>query len=108
MEIRDESLWSGEHRHRPVGTKVVQVLELAPDRWLVREDYFRFPRGRSNLYCVGRSLAIVWAADLPSSDDSYCNDAEIRDGKLFAWTWNCFRCELDAATGHIVSKQFTK
>jgi outer membrane protein assembly factor BamB len=108
IEILDDGLWNGEHHRRPVGTKVVQVLNLTVDRWLIREDYFRFPPGVSNLYCVDESLETVWSAALPSSDDSYCNDAQVVDGKLLAWTWNCYCCELEASSGQIVAKQFTK
>lgn len=108
IEIRDDGLWNGERRRPPIGTKVVQVLKFAADRWLVREDYFRFPSGLSNLYCVDDNLGTVWSAALPSSDDSYCNDAEVVEGKLFAWTWNCYCCEIEAKSGRIVTKQFTK
>ncbi|HEV8482164.1 MAG TPA: hypothetical protein VGV87_01290 [Blastocatellia bacterium] len=108
IQIRDDGLWHGERQRRPIGTKVVQVLKLVSERWLIREDYFHFPASLSNLYCIDGSLATVWSAELPSSDDSYCNDAKVVDGKLFAWTWNCYRCELDMSSGRIVAKQFTK
>ena len=107
IEIRDDGLWSGDRHRRPIGTKVVQVLRVGPQRWLVREDFFRFPPGVSNLYCVDESLETVWSAVLPSPDDSYCN-AEVVDGKLFASTWNCYRCELETKSGRIIAKQFTE
>jgi hypothetical protein len=108
IEIRDGGLWNGERQRRPVGTQVVQVLHLGADRWLIREDYFRFPAGQSNLYCVDGGLATIWSAELPSSDDPYCNEAKVIDGKLFAWTWNCYCCELEIRSGRIISKCFTK
>lgn len=108
LTIQNGGLWNGERQRAATGTEVVQVLKLARDRWLVREDYYKFPHGRSNVYCVTDSLDVVWSVELPASDDVFCNDAELIDGKLFVWTWSCYRCEVDPQSGRLLAKQFTK
>ena len=108
VTIQNGNLWNGEREVAPVGTKVVQVLELTAHRWLVREEYYGFPSGSSNVYCVNDSLESIWSVELPSLDDAFCNDAALIDGKLFVSTWNCYRCEVDQESGRILRKEFTK
>jgi hypothetical protein len=35
-------------------------------------------------------------------------DAEIRDGRVLAWSWSCFRVELNIESGRIENSIFTK
>jgi len=78
FEIRDGVLVALDdtgivvHRRPPVATRIVQVLHLA-EHLIVREDYFHFPEGKSNLYCVDADLNLVWSAQLPGPSDIYAN-----------------------------------
>src|SRR5262245_26815154 len=108
MEIVQGRLWNGERERVSIGTSIVQLLQVSTETWLVREDYYQFPRGVSTVYCIDRDLRTVWSAPLPKSDDVFCNDAEIIDGQLFVWTWNGYRCRLDLHSGKILEWTFTK
>jgi hypothetical protein len=54
------------HRHCPIGTRIVQLLPFA-ERLIVLEDYYRFPHGTSNLYCLDTTLNPVWSQSYPAT-----------------------------------------
>src|SRR4051812_2249568 len=58
--------------HNPLGTKIVQVEPLTSGI-VVREDYYRFPRGDSNLYLLDYAFHLIWRAELPTPTDSFAN-----------------------------------
>ena len=94
-------------RHLPIGTSVVQVLANGPNI-VVREDYYQFPRGQSNVYCLTNDFELVWSAELPSQNDVYANPVKATPEALFCSSWDCMSCTLSPETGRILKKVFTK
>lgn len=94
-------------RHFPLGTSIVQVLPNGPNL-VVREDYYKFPQGESNLYCLNEYFDLVWRAELPYVKDIYANPVTVTPAGLHCATWDCMSCTLDPATGRITKKVFTK
>jgi hypothetical protein len=93
--------------HKATGTRLVQILCVG-DHVVVREDYYQFPRDRSNLYCLDADLQPVWVAERPSHTDAYANAVTNTPDGLECATWECVTCTLDVETGRIRSKVFTK
>ena len=91
----------------PLGTKIVQVL-VKGDGIILREDYYQFPAGRSNVYCLDQDLALKWAAELPMPTDVYANPVIDRGETLECGSWQGFTCQLDPGSGKIVGSLFTK
>jgi hypothetical protein len=94
-------------RHAPEATQVVQVLSKG-NCLIIREDYYHFPEGRSNLICLDHDLRRLWTAELPSARDVYANPVIDRGDVLECGTWEGFTCVIDPKTGQIVRKAFTK
>jgi len=95
-------------RRRSVrATEVVQLLPIG-ENVVVREDYYNFPRGTSNVYCVDAELRTVWEAELPHPTDAYANPVVQIQGALQCASWDCFTCDLDPQTGKILKQSFTK
>ena len=95
------------HRHHPIGTRIVQVLPLGSNV-VVREDYFGFPRGRSNLYCLDSDLRSVWSAETPAPTDRYANQVAEVGGRLVCCSWEGALCTIDPVTGRILHHEFAK
>jgi hypothetical protein len=91
----------------PTGTTVVQLLPLASGV-VVREDYYHYPRATSNLYYLDAQLREVWRAERPSASDAYSARVSECDGLLCCFTWECWACELDPASGRLLRKVWTK
>lgn len=89
------------------GTTVVQLLPHG-EGVVVREDYVRHPDGVSNVYYLDAHLREQWRAELPSASDVYANPVEVRDGMLRVASWNCYTCDLDPASGRLISSVFTR
>ena len=94
-------------RHLPVGTSIVQVLANGCNI-VVREDYYQFPRGQSNVYCMTEDFELVWSAELPYANDVYANPVTITPEGLHCASWDCMSCTLSPETGRILKKVFTK
>lgn len=113
FEIRDDVLCALDaaesviHRHRPVGTHIVQLLPLG-ERLIVLEDYYRFPQGTSNLYCLDATLSPVWSAELPGHADTYTNPVIPTEAGLKCTSWEGFSCTVDPDTGRITHRVLTK
>ena len=88
------------------GTAIVQLLPLGLGV-VVREDYYHYPRATSNLYYLDAALREVWRAERPSLSDVYTSVSE-RDGLLCGFTWDCWDCDLDPASGRLLRKVWTK
>ena len=104
----DTSTGQGIARHKPIGTSIVQMLTIGSNI-VVREDYYEFPRGRSNVYCLTESFDLVWSAELPWQTDVYANPVILApEGFLSCASWDGMSCRLSIETGLILKKVFTK
>ncbi len=93
--------------HKPLGTKVVQV-EPRTSGIVVREDYYQFPRGASNVYLLDYAFRLLWRAELPTPTDAYANPVHDHGTYLQCASWECFSCRICLDTGKLLSKEFTK
>ena len=75
---------------------------------IIRENYFQFPKGESNIYAKDVENKIVWFAELPMEADVYSNPIELIDGKLKAGSWKGFTVLIDIKNGKIIESNFTK
>jgi outer membrane protein assembly factor BamB len=89
------------------GTSIVQLLPLGLGV-VVREDYYRHPRGASNVYYLDADLRELWRAERPSASDAYASPVTPTEGVLRVASWECWTCDLDPASGRILRKVFTK
>lgn len=89
------------------GTTIVQLLPLSSGV-VVREDYYHYPRTTSNLYYLDAALRERWRAERPSASDAFSGDVSEHDGLLRCFTWQCWACELDPASGRLLRKVWTK
>jgi hypothetical protein len=79
-------------------------IQLLPYDGLHRPKHFR------NLLRCSESGESLWVAELPTGsgdNDAYVN-AEVREGRVFAWSWSCYRVELNLDSGTIENSIFTK
>ena len=93
--------------HKPLGTKIIQVESLTSGI-VVREDYYRFPRGDSNLYLLDYAFRLLWRAELPTPTDSYANPVHDYGDHLLCASWECWSCHICPTTGRILTKEWTK
>jgi hypothetical protein len=94
--------------HEPIGTSIVQTIPVASSV-VVREDYYEFPRGKSNVYCLTEDFDLAWSAELPWQNDVYANPViPTQDGFLSCASWDGMSCKLHPETGRIIKKVFTK
>jgi outer membrane protein assembly factor BamB len=75
---------------------------------VVREDYYGFPRGESNVYCLEGDLRLRWRAELPRSSDVYAHPIFVTSAGVVCASWEGYTCTLDPATGRIRSKVLTR
>jgi len=95
-------------RHSAVGTSIVQVVQIGA-YLIVREDYYHFPRGRSNVYCIDAHMRQLWEAELPSTSDVYANPIVVcGEDEFSVASWEGCTCWIDATTGKIRRSEFTK
>jgi hypothetical protein len=62
----------------------------------------------SNVVLINSDLEAIWKAELPSSDDIFCGEPQIKRQLLSIGSWNGFLCSIDIGTGKIEFKEFTK
>ena len=86
-------------------TKFIAVP--ASSNWLILLDHMFTPRHSSNLLCVDGNGVERWRASLPTSPDSFV-DVKAVENSIFAWTWSCYRLEINVDTGATISMEFTK
>ena len=93
---------------RAIGVRVSKALSCGDDH-IVLLDYQEASQSKvwANLRRVRSTGDIVWAASTPSSSDIF-TDVDWRDGRLVAWTWECFMITVDQETGRPVEVTFTK
>jgi hypothetical protein len=93
--------------HKPFGTNIVQI-EPRRSGIIVREDYYQFPRGASNVYLLDYAFRLLWRAVLPAPNDAYAGPVHDHDTYLQCASWECFSCRICPDTGKLLSKEFTK
>jgi hypothetical protein len=71
---------------------------------IVLEDPNDFPRGESNLYCLGPKGEIVWQAEKPESAGLYNRVMLNMDDTLSAYAVTGQSCEIDLRTGKLLSQ----
>lgn len=91
---------------KPISTNIRQIIKIDNDFLIIREDYYQF-EGVSNVYCL-KDNNIIWYAELPSKEDYYSNDLQIRNGNLQSSSWGGFTIKIDIKTGKILEKAFSK
>jgi hypothetical protein len=95
-------------RRAPVGTSVVQALVVG-SRLIVREDYYGYPPGQSNVYCLTDDFGLVWFAELPTRNDAFANPLILdSEGRLSSASWGGITCSIDIETGCIITALLTK
>jgi hypothetical protein len=67
------------------------------------------PKQFQNLSRCLASGEKVWVAELPSrsDNDAYVN-VQIEGERVVAWSWSCYRVELNMVSGSIENSTFTK
>ncbi|MBY0273393.1 MAG: hypothetical protein K2X02_08345 [Alphaproteobacteria bacterium] len=62
-----------------------------------------------NIICFSAGGNKLWIAELPTTDtgDSYCQ-MKFKNGKLTAYSWKSYSCEIDINTGKIKEAIFVK
>jgi len=61
------------------------------------------------VYDLNRPLDIKYQVNLPTSSGPDCyTEARVDGDRLSAFSFSCYRCEIDIERGTIVSKSFTK
>lgn len=50
----------------------------------------------------------LWVTEPPTTDSGDCYVQLASSDALVAWSWSCYMCEIDPATGRILSRVFTK
>jgi hypothetical protein len=99
--------WHGKPEQRPVEWA---TAIRSSDDGLALYHYYRpdHPYGAfQNLVRVRPDGSIVWRAELPESDDKYVN-ADLREGRLFSYSYGGYHVEINVDNGRIISKQFSK
>ena len=93
---------------RATGVRVSKALPCGDDH-IVLLDYHEASQSKvwANLRRVRSTGDVVWAASAPNSSDIFTN-VDWRDGRLVAWTWECFMITVDQETGRPVEVIFTK
>ncbi len=81
----------------------LDFVRLLPYDGLGRPKHFQ---NLSRCLASGES---VWIAELPtrSEPDSYV-EAQIEGNRVIAWSWSCYRVELNIDSGAIEKSFFTK
>ena len=98
--------------HLPLSTSFKEIEVLKDGRILVCEDYYKFEyHGKSNIYCLNRTLDIDWFLERPNPalepDDVYVG-FNTKGEKVCANSWTCFWVEIDLENGTIKDIAFTK
>lgn len=88
----------------PLHTKVEKFIQTMHGM-VVLENTNGFPSGESNLYCISPAGKIVWKAEKPELYTLYSRVKLNEDGvTLSTYTLSGHACDLELATGRILSK----
>jgi hypothetical protein len=87
--------------HTPLASAVVE-FHHGPMCYYVREHPFGLLPGLPNLYCLDRSLRLLWMADWPNPADPCASIAGTEDGTLLAVSTYGTLVRLCAHTGRLL------
>ncbi len=89
---------------KPIHTKVEKFIQTLHGV-IVLEATTGFPTNESNLYCISADEKIVWKAEKPDPYTLYSRMKLNEDGATIStYTLSGHACDLDLATGKILSK----
>ncbi len=105
-------------------TEIVERKTVG-DIEIIREKYYQYTKGKSNIYAKNIEGEIIWYAELPIPEDIYSNaiqwDKEISQNRnnsnnflsaskcsFVASSWNCYTVSIDYKNGKIIHVEFTK
>jgi hypothetical protein len=72
---------------------------------VVLENPVGYPRGESNLYCIGPDGQVIWFAQLPEAGTLYTRVKFDDQGeKLLTYSTRSHACEIDLQTGKLLSQ----
>ena len=88
----------------PLHTKVEKTIQITYGT-IVLESPVGFPRAECNLYCVSREGKIVWTAEKPEPSTLFSR-VKLNENAvtISTYTLSNHACELNLATGNIVSQ----
>jgi hypothetical protein len=89
---------------KPLHTKVEKTIQTLHGT-IVLESPNEFPRAECNLYCLSQDGESVWQAEKPEQFTLYTRVKLNEDGATIStYTLSGHACELELATGKILSK----
>ena len=91
----------------PKHTEIKECIELE-NGFVIREDYYGYPEGESNLYFLNKEKKELWKAELPMDGDVFSNPMTIDGNDALSGSWKGFDCRISLTDGKIVDKVFTK
>src|SRR5262245_2185280 len=91
-----------------VNARKLRIPDSSDFIQLLPHDTFGASRHFQNLSRCMASGEVVWIAELPTASDDTYTSVEIEDGRLVAWSWSCYRVELNIESGTIENSIFTK
>ena len=92
---------------KPLHTKIEEIQNLK-DGYLIRESYFEYPKGKSNIYKVSLSKKIDWYAELPFEDDVYSNPIILKENHFICASWKGVDSHISLKDGSIIESKLTR
>jgi len=88
----------------PRHTQIEKTLDTVAGK-VVLENPASYPRGESNLYCLGADGAVVWFAERPEGWVHYSRVRFDDQGeKLLTYSTRGHACEIEVKTGKLLSQ----
>jgi hypothetical protein len=88
----------------PLFTQIEKTIALKTGT-VVLENHVGFPFGESNLYLVASSGDITWKAEKPDKRALFTKAKLNEDNTISTFTTSGQFCEIDLATGKIISSE---
>ena len=92
---------------KPLNTKIEETQKLK-NGFLIRECYYDYPKGKSNIYKIDLSKKIVWYAELPFEDDVYSNSIILKEDYFICSSWKGVTCHISLEDGNITESKLTR
>ncbi len=75
----------------------------------VLENYYEYPKGKSNLYLLNSEGSIIWFGKLPTERDTFVDFTyDLVRNVIIASTWEGMSCEIELISGKTVKEKFVK